>query len=572
VLGATLTERLAGRQRVFRGISIRTKLIAALSILCCGVVVLIGACMIGLYQHQDFIEAMRQGSFEFQKAHQLHRTALELKATKERIHRYNRGEMLATAPLTDPLVDLTDLESGSYWYLLDSFDDQLTRYTSELQDRIAQDAPIISGSDQRNRLEKVRSAYDDLIQSSRDLPHDPADFHALIQRRQEALVDSTQTHLDATSEAIDQYSSTIRRRSRYNFNLAILAAVFATGLTAFLVLTFISEVVHPFRKLLRGARKVANGEHNHRISLGTEDELDELAMVLNKMTSGFVSKVAELNKTNEDLDRVAQERANEVIQNEQLASVGFLAAGVAHEINNPLAAIAWSAESLQSRVAEITLNQCGTDLGNTETDDSFQQNLQRIEDEAYRCKAITEKLLEFSKPGNSKRVETNLVTLVHDVVQIVSKVNDFRTFPIQIESPNEVIAWINPQEIRQVILNLLTNSLQSLGPNGQVNIKLRETGETSIVTVTDNGCGMTTEVCKNLFEPFYTRRRNGGGTGLGLSISRRIVMQHGGSLQANSRGVDKGSTLELSLPKQHRGEALEHKKHHGSIHESIQAA
>jgi two-component system NtrC family sensor kinase len=572
VLGATLTERLAGKQRVTRGISIRTKLITALSVLCGGVVVLIGACMIGLYQHQDFTEAMRQGSFEFQKAHQLHRTALELKATKERIHRYNRGEMLATAPLTDPLVDLTDLESGSYWYLLDSFDDQLTRYTSELQDRIAQDAPIISGSDQRNRLEKVRSAYDDLIQSSRDLPHDPADFHALIQRRQEALVDSTQTHLDATSEAIDRYSSSIRRRSRHNFNLAILAAVVATVLTAILVLTFVYKVVHPFRKLLRGARKVANGEHNHRINLGTEDELDELATVLNKMTSGFVSKVAELNKTNEDLDRVAQERANEVIQNEQLASVGFLAAGVAHEINNPLAAIAWSAESLQSRVAEITLNQCGTDLGNTETDDSFQQNLQRIEDEAYRCKAITEKLLEFSKPGNSKRVETNLVTLVHDVVQIVSKVNDFRTFPIQIESPNEVIASINPQEIRQVILNLLTNSLQSLGPNGQVNIKLRETGETSIVTVTDNGCGMTTEVCKNLFEPFYTRRRNGGGTGLGLSISRRIVMQHGGSLQANSRGVGKGSALELSLPKQHQGEALEHQKHHGSIHESIKAA
>jgi signal transduction histidine kinase len=83
---------------------------------------------------------------------------------------------------------------------------------------------------------------------------------------------------------------------------------------------------------------------------------------------------------------------------------------------------------------------------------------------------------------------------------------------------------------------------------------------------------MTTEVCKNLFEPFYTRRRNGGGTGLGLSISRRIVMQHGGSLQANSRGVGKGSALELSLPKQHQGEALEHQKHHGSIHESIKAA
>ena len=93
-----------------------------------------------------------------------------------------------------------------------------------------------------------------------------------------------------------------------------------------------------------------------------------------------------------------------------------------------------------------------------------------IEEEAYRCKAITEKLLEFSRPGNNKRVKTNLVTLVEDVVQIVSKVSDYRSTPISVVANEKVIASINPQEIRQVVLNLLTNALQSLDGSGSVRI------------------------------------------------------------------------------------------------------
>ena len=339
-----------------------------------------------------------------------------------------------------------------------------------------------------------------------------------------------------------------------------------------MVLNFISVIVRPFRILLDGARLVANGHRSHRIYLGNEDELDELAAVLNQMTEGFQTKMDELHRINENLDREIQARTKEAVQNEQLASVGFLAAGVAHEINNPLAAIAWSAESLQSRTAELSSIPLGPQDVENNLMLSFTENLRRIEDEAYRCKAITEKLLEFSRPGNSKRIATNLLELVEDVVQIVSKVSEFRDTPIEIESQKPLTASVNPQEIRQVVLNLLTNALQSVDQHGRVRVQMIESDSKVCIRVIDNGCGMSPEVQRDLFEPFFTQRRHGGGTGLGLSISRRIAIQHGGSLQAKSEGEGSGSTLELSLPSESIASKPSQFTTLGKMNETVKAA
>ena len=552
--------------------SIRTKLMMALSVLFTSVALLIGSCMWGLHRYKDHTEAMRQGSFEFQKAHQLYRTALDLKSSKERIHRYSRTEMLSSSTLQDPLVNLSDLESGSYWYLMSSFDDQLARYVEDLDERIAQRTPMISAEQQKRRLSEVRQAFEELVKSGRELPQDLADFQSMMQRRQDALVEATQNHLDLTREAIDAYSALIRERCRFWFNVAIFCSVLACFLTAAMVLNFISVIVRPFRILLDGARLVANGHRSHRIYLGNEDELDELAAVLNQMTEGFQTKMDELHRINENLDREIQARTKEAVQNEQLASVGFLAAGVAHEINNPLAAIAWSAESLQSRTAELSSIPLGPQDVENNLMLSFTENLRRIEDEAYRCKAITEKLLEFSRPGNSKRIATNLLELVEDVVQIVSKVSEFRDTPIEIESQKPLTASVNPQEIRQVVLNLLTNALQSVDQHGRVRVQMIESDSKVCIRVIDNGCGMSPEVQRDLFEPFFTQRRHGGGTGLGLSISRRIAIQHGGSLQAKSEGEGSGSTLELSLPSESIASKPSQFTTLGKMNETVKAA
>jgi signal transduction histidine kinase len=107
---------------------------------------------------------------------------------------------------------------------------------------------------------------------------------------------------------------------------------------------------------------------------------------------------------------------------------------------------------------------------------------------------------------------------------------------------------VNPQEIKQVVLNLLVNAFDSIDGSGHVRVGVRRSGNEAVLTITDDGCGMTEEVLEHLFEPFFTRRRSGQGTGLGLSIVNRIITDHGGRIEATSDGPGRGSTFQVTLP------------------------
>jgi signal transduction histidine kinase len=276
--------------------------------------------------------------------------------------------------------------------------------------------------------------------------------------------------------------------------------------------------------------------------LNTNDEMAELAGALNAMTERF-------QQIRDDLDRQVKQRTKEVVRSEQLASVGYLAAGVAHEINNPLASIAWSAEALESRLHEILYQETPLDeQDHADQLDVLRRYLRRIQDEAFRCKGITEKLLDFSRIGDVERQPANLVQLVQDVIDMVKHLGRYRNKQIEFDSREAVVAMVNPQEIKQVVLNLITNALDSLEPNGRVDVRLSKSGGRADLQFTDNGCGMTEEVLEHLFEPFFTRRRDGQGTGLGLSIAWRIVADHGGMLEAHSDGPARGSTFHVTLP------------------------
>ncbi|MGC3966298.1 MAG: HAMP domain-containing sensor histidine kinase [Pirellulales bacterium] len=255
---------------------------------------------------------------------------------------------------------------------------------------------------------------------------------------------------------------------------------------------------------------------------------------MNSMTTAF-------REINTELDKQVAERTQQVVRGEQLASVGFLAAGVAHEINNPLASIAVCAESLQGRVQPLL---------NSEDPDHqvIATYLGMIEKEAFRCKEITEKLLDFSRTGDSQRSTTDVRGLVQDVVDMVRHVGKYQGKNLEIVQGNPIYAVCNGREIKQVVLNLVTNALDSLDDGGRVKIEFAtRPGETEVI-VSDDGCGMSHEVLTHLFEPFFTRRRGGNGTGLGLSISYRIVADHHGRLSAHSDGPGRGSQFRLRLP------------------------
>ena len=131
---------------------------------------------------------------------------------------------------------------------------------------------------------------------------------------------------------------------------------------------------------------------------------------------------------------------------------------------------------------------------------------------------------------------------------MVRTIGTYRGKRIEFAPREPVFADIHPQEFKQVVLNLVTNALDSLDAGGLVRVALARRGASAAFVVEDNGCGMTDEVLRHLFEPFFTRRREGGGTGLGLSITYRIVQEHGGRIEASSGGPGHGSRLEVTLP------------------------
>jgi signal transduction histidine kinase len=138
--------------------------------------------------------------------------------------------------------------------------------------------------------------------------------------------------------------------------------------------------------------------------------------------------------------------------------------------------------------------------------------------------------------------------LVADVAEMLRHVGRFAGRAIEIEEGADVLVMVNPQEIKQVVLNLLVNALDSIDEKGKVRVAAKRSGGEAVLTFTDDGCGMTEEVQEHLFEPFFTRRKTGQGTGLGLSIVHRIVTDHGGRIQAASDGPGSGATFRVTLP------------------------
>jgi signal transduction histidine kinase len=535
-------------ESVLKRRSIRTKLFVALTLLSAIVLLLASSGFWGLNRYQRLAQAVSDWAFEFDKAHELNQTALELKSIKQRIHQYNDGAMLNSATLEDPLIDITELESEMYNCELDSFCAQLKRYEDHIEAMIRDESAVIDTSKQQASLQRIASVLENLQEGIREIPQDLQSFQGTINQRHSALAKETTRHLDETRNGMDAFSAEVRGQCNAWIFVTYTCTICAFLMMGLLIAAFHSLVVKPFRTLVDGSRLVAGGQFDHRIDLGTGDELSELADAMNEMTDRFQGALAKVESWCTDLDRQVRERTREVIQNEQLASVGFLAAGVAHEINNPLASIAWSAESLQSRAAELAMLDAENRILDDELCESMFTNLRRIEEEAYRCKGITEKLLDFSRLSEVRRAPTDLSELVSDVVLMVSKVGKYRCKTIHVHAAQPVIVSINPQEIRQVVLNLVTNALESVDCDGAVEVNVDESDGRATVVVRDNGCGMSHEVLQHLFEPFFTRRRDGSGTGLGLSITYRIVSQHGGSLLAHSEGEGKGSTMEMHLP------------------------
>jgi two-component system, NtrC family, sensor kinase len=314
-----------------------------------------------------------------------------------------------------------------------------------------------------------------------------------------------------------------------------ISSLMVLGMLCGLTLLFHRWVLLPLRLLQRGVRHVARGSFNYKIDLRSGDEMQDLAEAFNDMTS-------KISVTYADLEQQVQERSRQLVRSERLAGVGFLAAGVAHEINNPLASIAFCAEALDHRLERLLKAPEEADKG------VVVNYLKMIQEEAFRCKNITEKLLDFSRCNDIKRERTDLAGLIQGVVEMIRHIGKYTGKNIIFHPREAVMAHVDAQEIKQVVLNLIVNALESMGATGTLKIDARYNQGMAEMAFTDNGCGMPPAVLENIFEPFFTKRRDGKGTGLGLSITHRIVNQHHGEIMARSPGTDQGSTFTVRLP------------------------
>lgn len=525
---------------------IRNKLQLGLGLLAVSVLTLFGSAYYGLYAYRGLVKSLSARSNELPLANELSQYVADLHVILSRVEErldYAPGGVLPLAGSPDQQPWDPELLRELYRTKFELFRQTLEKYRAQLDgNRMRTDTRIGDDSRERATLEKIDVVIARIEKQDDD---DGVGWFLATDATISKLRDDVETLRALTAELprnlharLHALADEVRSQYRIAIPLAWVTAAVATLLLAAAVQLFRKWIARPLATLVRGSREVAAGKFDHRIRLESDDEMRELAEAMNAMTSRF-------QEIRDDLDCQVRERTKQVVRSEQLASVGFLAAGVAHEINNPLASIVMCSESLEGRLAAL-LNESGE--ANAAERDVVRSYLEMIQKEAFRCKQITEKLLDFSRMGDTERHHADLRELVSGVIEMIRHLGKYQNKNILLTGGEPVIAEVCPQEIKQVMLNLITNGLDSVEPGGTVRVTVGSRGADAQIAVEDNGCGMTEDVIQHLFEPFFTRRRGGQGTGLGLSITYRIVEEHHGHIVAHSAGLGKGSKFTVTIP------------------------
>jgi signal transduction histidine kinase len=381
------------------------------------------------------------------------------------------------------------------------FYDAAERRVQELTGQVRRQARTPEEGEWVDDIERASTQLDQLFRT-RIVPavikHDRADVQeehgraqllvSLIQDRTDRLVQRYETSIRAYQAEVTSVQAGAFRWTLF-FVTAVSLVAAAVGVYLF------RSVAVPVSRLHAGAVRLAEGDLDTRIPVDRDDELGALARQFNAMTEAV---------------RDHQQR---LVQQEKLAVIGRLAAGVAHEINNPLAVILGYARLLRKKA-----------------DGAVREDLQVIEDETLRAKLIVDGLLDLSRPVVVNPDPVDLRALADEVVSRLAGTQALDRVQASVTGQGRVLG--DPQKLRQVLVNLVKNAGEAAGPGGRVEIAVAGTPERVRVSVRDSGPGLSEEVRAHLFEPFFSRKD--GGTGLGLAVSKGIVEAHRGTLEAES--------------------------------------
>jgi len=313
---------------------------------------------------------------------------------------------------------------------------------------------------------------------------------------------------------------------------------------------FVWQVVgRPVEALDRGTERLAAGDLGYQIDVRSKDEIGELAHSFNAMSNQLKAEHNENLAWTRTLEHRVEQKTRELkrahehaLHTEKMASIGKMAAVLAHEINNPLSGILTYAKLLRKWIDS-------EDSGKSRRKD-IDDSLDLIASESRRCGDLVKNLLTFSRTTPINLQPTNLNQVIDRALRLIQHQLDLAGIQVQPElDPELPDVTCDGAQIEQVLLALMMNALDAMpqGGNLWVSTKLSLQDGVIRITVRDDGCGIPSEILSRMFEPFLTTKETGRGVGLGLAISRSILERHNGNIEVQSE-VGRGTTFTLTLP------------------------
>jgi two-component system, NtrC family, sensor kinase len=307
----------------------------------------------------------------------------------------------------------------------------------------------------------------------------------------------------------------------------------------------------PLGDLEKGAKRLAAGHFDSPLPVRGDDEFGSLAKSTNAMMVNVKKSHEELAGWVEKLEEKVKERTQElrlaeaeVARGEKLASIGQLAAGIAHELNNPLTGVLTFTSLLRKKMPD----------GSTDAED-----LDLVIRETKRCASIIRRLLDFAREKTPEKALVDLNQLVTETVRFVERSAALQQVEIATELDEDLPSLsVDPDLIKQVLINILVNAQQAIDGPGRITVRSRvlpprklagaaEATPVVEIAISDTGCGISAANLQRIFDPFFTSKEVGKGTGLGLSVSYGIVRSHGGEIEVQST-VGEGTTFRILLP------------------------
>lgn len=320
--------------------------------------------------------------------------------------------------------------------------------------------------------------------------------------------------------------------------LAITAGLMAAALA--FVHWWTRKTVGPLIELKRGAERLSEGDLSVRVPVGGADEVGTLAATFNHLAASLERTLHEKDRALTESNRLYRNlkiaRA-QLGQAERLSAVGMLAAGVSHELNNPLGIILSTAGNVREALG---------------AESAFAEDVEIIEAEAQRCRRIIQGLLNFAATGEPRPQAVEINTLLRETVALVRRDDRARGLTADWAlDPRLPHLWVDPRQVQQVFLNLLLNAADAMEGTGTIRV---HTGEAidggrrlALIEFRDHGCGIDPADLDRIFDPFYTTKKGGAGYGLGLAVSYGIIAAHGGEIAVASE-LGRGSVFSIRLP------------------------